>query len=387
MFTSTARRVSVLGVPSSASRALTAVRRGRHRPRRRRHRSRWPSRRPTPSARLSRREVERRHLHLRHHQRRQQGDRVLRVRRRRPGDGRGREHRPGLTRDLIVELPAGKYQAVCKPGMAGDGIRGPLTVTGEHPRSSTRTPSWPSGHRELQALRASHRAAAAGQKTTEFVDAVKAGDVAKAKALFPVVAHVLGADRAGRGDLRRPRPGDRRPRGRRRAGPASGPATTGSRRSCGSTRTSAKDGADRRQAAWPTSRRSWQKVQGRGAHPAPAGQRRQGTARRGRHRQGHRRGGPLLAHRPVGLPGQRRGFAGRGPGAPAGPRRSGTRRWSPTLDERVRRRRRRCWTSTATGDGFKLYTSSPRPDRRSCRTRSTRWPSRSARSPAVDCAK
>ena len=40
---------------------------------------------------------------------------------------------PGLKRDLIVELPTGKYQAVCKPGMVGDGIRGDLTVTGDAP--------------------------------------------------------------------------------------------------------------------------------------------------------------------------------------------------------------------------------------------------------------
>jgi len=40
---------------------------------------------------------------------------------------------PGLKRELIVELPAGKYQAVCKPGMVGNGIRGDLTVTGDAP--------------------------------------------------------------------------------------------------------------------------------------------------------------------------------------------------------------------------------------------------------------
>src|SRR3954454_10539850 len=38
---------------------------------------------------------------------------------------------PGLTRELLAELPAGTYQAACKPGMAGDGIRQELTVTGE----------------------------------------------------------------------------------------------------------------------------------------------------------------------------------------------------------------------------------------------------------------
>src|SRR5215210_9375502 len=38
---------------------------------------------------------------------------------------------PGLSRDLLVELPAGRYEAACKPGMIGDGIRNALTVTGE----------------------------------------------------------------------------------------------------------------------------------------------------------------------------------------------------------------------------------------------------------------
>ena len=38
---------------------------------------------------------------------------------------------PGLSRDLLVELPAGEYETVCKPGMIGDGIRNDLVVTGE----------------------------------------------------------------------------------------------------------------------------------------------------------------------------------------------------------------------------------------------------------------
>ena len=52
-------------------------------------------------------------------------------------------------------------------------------------------------------------------KTQEFVDAVKKGDVATAKTLFPVSRILLGAHRAGGGVLRRHRPEDRRPRGRR----------------------------------------------------------------------------------------------------------------------------------------------------------------------------
>src|SRR2546423_4199072 len=37
---------------------------------------------------------------------------------------------PGLRRTLVVDLAAGTYQATCKPGMVGDGIRTALTVTG-----------------------------------------------------------------------------------------------------------------------------------------------------------------------------------------------------------------------------------------------------------------
>lgn len=36
---------------------------------------------------------------------------------------------PGLTRDLVVEVDAGDYVASCKPGMTGDGLRSPFTVT------------------------------------------------------------------------------------------------------------------------------------------------------------------------------------------------------------------------------------------------------------------
>lgn len=37
---------------------------------------------------------------------------------------------PGTSRDLKVTVDAGSYVAACKPGMTGDGIRVPFTVTG-----------------------------------------------------------------------------------------------------------------------------------------------------------------------------------------------------------------------------------------------------------------
>ena len=36
---------------------------------------------------------------------------------------------PGLSRDLVLAAPAGKYFTACKPGMVGDGIRADFTVT------------------------------------------------------------------------------------------------------------------------------------------------------------------------------------------------------------------------------------------------------------------
>jgi len=36
---------------------------------------------------------------------------------------------PGLTRDLVVRAVPGKYFTACKPGMVGEGIRAPFTVT------------------------------------------------------------------------------------------------------------------------------------------------------------------------------------------------------------------------------------------------------------------
>lgn len=36
---------------------------------------------------------------------------------------------PGVSRDLVLEVQAGSYEATCKPGMTGDGIRVPFEVT------------------------------------------------------------------------------------------------------------------------------------------------------------------------------------------------------------------------------------------------------------------
>ncbi len=91
---------------------------------------------------------------------------------------------PGLTRPLLVELPAGEYETACKPGMIGDGIRNDLTVTGESAQLSE-DESLAQAAEDYQRYVQSQTGALIEQ-TTAFVDAVKAGDIEGAKALFPV---------------------------------------------------------------------------------------------------------------------------------------------------------------------------------------------------------
>jgi iron uptake system component EfeO len=92
---------------------------------------------------------------------------------------------PGLKRDLIVELPTGNYQAVCKPGMVGDGIRGDLAVAGDATTQVDEDTALKQAADSYQRY-VNSQSIALEERTTAFVNAVKAGDVAKAKALYPV---------------------------------------------------------------------------------------------------------------------------------------------------------------------------------------------------------
>jgi iron uptake system component EfeO len=91
---------------------------------------------------------------------------------------------PGLTRELLAELASGSYQAVCKPGMVGDGIRQDLTVTGDAEELAQDEKLAQAGVDYQQYVQT--ESAALLQQTTAFVAAVKAGDIAGAKALYPV---------------------------------------------------------------------------------------------------------------------------------------------------------------------------------------------------------
>lgn len=91
---------------------------------------------------------------------------------------------PGVARPLRVELPAGEYETVCKPGMIGDGIRNDLVVTGESAQLSDDESLAQAGEDYQRYVQS--QTAALLEQTTAFTDAVKAGDIEGAKALYPV---------------------------------------------------------------------------------------------------------------------------------------------------------------------------------------------------------
>ena len=90
----------------------------------------------------------------------------------------------GASRELLVELPAGTYETACRPGMTGEGIRAPLTVTGKAVQLSEDESLARAGADYQRYVRS--QTAALTEQTAAFVTAVEAGDVAAAKALFPV---------------------------------------------------------------------------------------------------------------------------------------------------------------------------------------------------------
>ena len=91
---------------------------------------------------------------------------------------------PGLSRELRVELPAGTYQTACKPGMVGAGIRAALTVSGSAAPLTEDAALQQATENYTRYITSQSEALV--QKTTDFATAVKAKDIAKAKALYPV---------------------------------------------------------------------------------------------------------------------------------------------------------------------------------------------------------
>jgi iron uptake system component EfeO len=91
---------------------------------------------------------------------------------------------PGLSRRLIVQLSeAGKYQTACKPGMAGNGIRGDFNVTGGGTQPSNASVLKTQATKSY-AQYVTENATALEAATAKFADTVKAGKVDEAKAQY-----------------------------------------------------------------------------------------------------------------------------------------------------------------------------------------------------------
>ena len=91
---------------------------------------------------------------------------------------------PQTSRNLTIELAEGGYVGVCKPGMAGEGIRASFTVSGtavalgEDEKLAHAVTDYTAFVQSQAALLV--------PKTKEFTDAVRAGNIVEAKRLYPV---------------------------------------------------------------------------------------------------------------------------------------------------------------------------------------------------------
>jgi iron uptake system component EfeO len=96
---------------------------------------------------------------------------------------------PGLSRNLVINVPPGKYVPACKPGMTGKGIRSDFTVT----QSSDKGAVSGATKQQVEAANEQYQSYVSDQTeqllagTKTFVAAYKAGHDDKARALFPVV--------------------------------------------------------------------------------------------------------------------------------------------------------------------------------------------------------
>ena len=93
---------------------------------------------------------------------------------------------PGTTRQLVVAVPAaGAYTTACRPGQAGDGIRAPFTVTDAATPPAAGAVARTAATAEYQRYLTAQLDALVDD-TTAFAAAVRAGDVRRAKARYPV---------------------------------------------------------------------------------------------------------------------------------------------------------------------------------------------------------
>ena len=94
---------------------------------------------------------------------------------------------PGLTRNLVVQAGPGSYFTACKPGMIGDGIRAPFTVTDSGAEvASGDIAALLNTATEQYRLYVRDQIAQLVDKTQQFADLYVAGDDEAARALYAV---------------------------------------------------------------------------------------------------------------------------------------------------------------------------------------------------------
>ena len=274
-----------------------------------------------------------RHARLRRHERGRPGHRVLPPRRGRPADRRrGREHRARRLAHPDRRPQPGEYFTLCKPGMIGEASAAPPSrsrASASRSRAGCRAEA--AGRRPLRRLRQGPgRAARAGTRgvrrprTSPATTRPRRHAFPQVRAYYEriePVAEALGdldpridyreVDAVAEGldwtgfhriekDLWVPAQDALNADGETPAWQDWAPSTPEERAAFG-------DQLDRRRARSCTTTCTPRTSRRRSTTRASlAEQRRDRPARRGRHRQDHRRGGLVVGHRPVGLRGQRR---------------------------------------------------------------------------------
>ena len=95
---------------------------------------------------------------------------------------------PGITRELVLKVEPGSYITACKPGMAGDGIRAPFSVSdsGEEQGSAGNDVELVEQANQNYQNYVEDQSEQLVSMTAKFVAAYQAGKDAEARAIYPV---------------------------------------------------------------------------------------------------------------------------------------------------------------------------------------------------------
>jgi iron uptake system component EfeO len=95
---------------------------------------------------------------------------------------------PGITRELVTKVEPGSYITACKPGMAGDGLRAPFSVSdsGEEQASSGNDAELVEQANQNYQKYVEDQSEQLVARTAKFIAAYKAGKDDEARAIYPV---------------------------------------------------------------------------------------------------------------------------------------------------------------------------------------------------------